>query len=307
MQALRYLTLPVLLVVAVVVAEEGTNGQPRPPVALDDHGDPQGLHRHRRWSERVGQGAQPEGEIAFENLAALGYTTVLSVDGSIPDVETARKHGLRYVHVPIGYDGVSADAAAKIVKAVKESKGPVYFHCHHGKHRGPAAAMIGRIAVDGISHEEAVEALKKSETSPDYKGLYRDVAAFECPSDDVLAKIGELPSKVVPEGLQAAMVDVDHRFELITLARAEGWKESPKHPDVDPPHEAKMLWERYRETARLEEAKGKGDAFLAFLAQAESGAAELEKAIRAGDAEAADKAYGQIKKSCNACHADFRN
>jgi protein tyrosine phosphatase (PTP) superfamily phosphohydrolase (DUF442 family) len=306
MHALRYLPVLALLAVAAALADE-PNGQPKPGVTLDDHGDPQGLHRHRRWSEKIGQGAQPEGEIAFENLAALGYTTILSVDGSMPDVEAAEKHGLRYIHIPIGYDGVPADAAAKIVKAVRESKGPVYFHCHHGKHRGPAAAMVGRIALDGISHEEAVEALKLSETSPDYKGLYRDVAEFTCPSDEVLAKIGELPSKVVPVGVQAAMVDVDHRFELITLCRAEGWKASEKHPDVDPPHEAKMLWERYRETARLEEAKGKGEPFLAFLKQGETGAHELEKAIRAGDVEAADKAYGQLKKNCNACHADFRN
>lgn len=276
-------------------------------VVLDDHGEPQGLHRHRRWSERIGQGAQPEGEVAFENLAALGYTRILSVDGSLPDIEAAERHGLRYVHVPIGYDGVPDDAAAKIVKAIQTSDGPVYVHCHHGKHRGPAAAMVGRIAVDGISQQEAVEALKISETGAEYRGLYRDVSKFTCPSAEVLAKVGPLPSRVVPEGVQAAMVGVDHRFELITACRAEGWKTPAKHPDVDPPHEAKMLWEHYREIARLDEAKKKGDAFLAFLKQGEDGAGALEKAIRAGDVAAADKAYGQAKKTCGACHAEFRN
>ena len=44
---------------------------------------------------------------------------------------------------PIGYDGVPREQALRMIKAVQVAKGPVYFHCHHGKHRGPAGADAG--------------------------------------------------------------------------------------------------------------------------------------------------------------------
>jgi protein tyrosine phosphatase (PTP) superfamily phosphohydrolase (DUF442 family) len=282
---------------------------PATPVAvtLDSQGAPAGLHHHRRWSEKIGQGAQPEGEEAFRNLAALGYTTILSVDGSAPDVETAAKHGLTYVHVPIGYDGVAPEEQVAIVKAVKEAKGPVYVHCHHGKHRGPAAAMVARICVDGISNEEAVKGLEISETSPNYEGLYRDVRECRPPSAGAIAKAPPPQSRVMPQGVRATMVSVDQRFELLKASQAEGWKTPKDHPDVSPAHEARMLWELYRELARTDEAKAKGPDFLSHAVEAEKLGTTLEEAIRAGNAEAAGKAYKGLKKNCDACHSVYRN
>jgi protein tyrosine phosphatase (PTP) superfamily phosphohydrolase (DUF442 family) len=285
-----------------------TAAAPKPAaVTLDSHGDPVGLHRHRRWSEKIGQGAQPEGDEAFRNMAALGYTTILSVDGSVPDVEGAAKHGLTYVHVPIGYDGIAPEESLQIIKAVKESPGPVYVHCHHGKHRGPAAAMEARICVDGISNEEAVKGLELSETSPNYEGLYRDVREFKPPSDAALAATPKAPSRVLPKGIRAGMVSVDQRFEFLKASQEAGWKSPPDHPDVSPAHEARMLWELYRELARTDEAKGKGPEFLKYAGEAERLGTSLEEAIRAGNAEAAGKAYKGLKKNCDSCHSVYRN
>ena len=97
-------------------------------------------------AERIGQGGQPAGEVAFQNLKALGFKSVLNVDGAVPDVEAAERQGLVYVHVPIGYDGIARDEALRIVKAAEMCEKPVYVHCHHGRHRGPAAAMLVRTA-----------------------------------------------------------------------------------------------------------------------------------------------------------------
>src|SRR5688500_19183961 len=55
-------------------------------------------------TDKVLSGAQPEDAKAFETLARLGVKTIISVDGAAPDVETARKYGIRYVHLPIKYD-----------------------------------------------------------------------------------------------------------------------------------------------------------------------------------------------------------
>ncbi len=277
-------------------------------VSYSPEGEPMGLHRYHRWSVRLGQGAQPEGEEAFANLAALGFKTVISVDGAIPAVELAKKHGLRYVHIPISYDGVPPQKAMTIIKAVELSEGPVYFHCHHGKHRGPAALMVARIALEGVGNEEAVEGLRVSGTSPEYAGLYRDVQEFRAPdASEIEAFTCDLPSAVTPEGVRAMMVHIDERWELLKACRDADWKTPPKQPDVSAAHEARMVWEGYREMARTPEAQAHGASFLDFCADAEKRATELETALRAGDREGAEAAFKASVKSCNACHADFRN
>jgi protein tyrosine phosphatase (PTP) superfamily phosphohydrolase (DUF442 family) len=285
-----------------------------PGVTYAENGEPAGLHRYHRWSEKIGQGAQPEGEVAFRNLYALGYRTILSVDGSLPDVESAEKHGLRYVHVPIGYDGIDATMAAKIVKAARLDDAPIFVHCHHGKHRGPAAAMLCRMSEDKVSAEVATKGLEASGTSPNYAGLWRDVKAFQVPSAEAIAAVGELPSRVQPEGLRAGMVHVSHRWEYLKLAQASGWKKAlADHPDISPAHEARMLWEQFREMARTDkECKDKGDIFLKYLAASEQAAIELETALRAEGEEAARKAeaekrYKAVKNLCVDCHRDYRN
>ena len=273
-------------------------------------GEPEGLHRFIRWSDKLVQGAQPDGDKAFRNLAAMGVTTVISVDGSAPDIETAHKYDLIYVHAPIGYDGVPRDKALIIIEAVKRSKGSVYVHCHHGKHRGPAGMMVARLTLDGISHEQAVEALKRSGTSPKYEGLYKDIREFRVPTDAELATAPEsLPERVMPAGMRATMVEVSHRWEYLKASRAEDWKVPAAHPDVSPAHEARMLWELYRESARAKQGKSycETDEFAKLLAEGEKAAIELEKALRAGDQKLADRHYKVVKNNCNACHGDFRN
>jgi len=294
--------------ILVAACESGGKKAAEPTgVTYDDHGVPVGLHRYRRWSDKIGQGAEPEGDEAFRNLKALGYTTILSVDGAATDVEAAERHGLKYAHVPIGYDGITTEESLEIVKAVKESPGPVYVHCHHGKHRGPAAAMVARICVDGITPEEAIHGLELSETSPNYEGLWRDVRNTKPPSEAALAAAPVPPSRVVPEGVRASMVDVNLRFDFLKASSEQGWKPPAGHPDVSPPHEARMLWERYREIARLDDAKAKGEEFLGYTAEGEKHAVRLEEALRAGDAEAAAAAFRSVKKNCDACHSLYRN
>ena len=278
-----------------------------PGVAYDDHGNPEGLHAYIRWSDKIGQGAQPFGEVAFENLAKLGYKHVLSVDGAMPEVELAAKHGLRYIHVPIGYDGIPPAAMKQIVKAA-EVDGPIYVHCHHGKHRGPCAAQILRMTVDGVSPGVGILGLERSGTNRDYRGLWKTVLEFRGVDAKELAKVGELPSSVTPKGVRAGMVDVNLRYEHLKLAEKAGWKTPKDHPDLAPAHEAKMLWELLREMHRSDtESKEKGDVFLAYLKDSETATIELEKAIRAGDGAAAKKHLLTVKGLCKDCHRDYRN
>ncbi|MGQ0554211.1 MAG: cytochrome c [Planctomycetota bacterium] len=272
----------------------------------DDHHDSV-IHNLRRWSDKLVQGAQPEGEAAFKELAAMGIKTAISVDGAIPAVELAAKYGITYVHVPIGYDGIDADAQARIVKAAQESQGPVFMHCHHGLHRGPAAAAVARMALEGVAKEQAYADLKESGCSPAYDGLYKVVDNFVPPTPAALAALGPLPSKVVPQGVQAAMVDIDMRWEFMKASKGKSWGALAEAPDKSPPHEAGILRELFREMQRDEDAIKRGPEFLAQSLKSEQQLSALEVALRAGDLALATTTADAIQKSCKACHTDFRD
>ena len=100
------------------------------------------LHNVYRLSDRLYSGSGPEGDAGFSSLQTLGVKTVITVDGAAPDVARAERFGMRYVHVPVGYDGIPREEAWRLAKAARDLPGPVYVHCHHGMHRGPAAAVV---------------------------------------------------------------------------------------------------------------------------------------------------------------------
>ena len=136
-----------------------------------------------RFSDRIITGSEPVDEEAFAQLSAWGVKTVLSVDGKTPDVEGARRHGLRYVHVPIQYKGLSEDQIAKIAKTFRELEAPFYVHCFHGKHRGPAAGALGAVVLDGLDREHAIAEMRHwCSTASKYEGLYAAVATAAIPT-----------------------------------------------------------------------------------------------------------------------------
>ncbi len=126
-----------------------------------------------RIHEKVISGGEPHGEEAFAALAELGVKTVISVDGAKPEVALAKKHGMRYVHLPHSYDGVPAERAKELAKAVRDLPGPVYIHCHHGKHRSPAAAAVACVGAGLLPPSNALKVLETAGTSKSYRGLYQ--------------------------------------------------------------------------------------------------------------------------------------
>ncbi|MCG3133372.1 MAG: hypothetical protein HMLKMBBP_00521 [Planctomycetes bacterium] len=309
-QTLRLACATASLLLALPACTSDTSGGAveRPAVVVrDSHGDPDGLHRYKQWNEKVGVGAQPEGEVAFANLAAMGYKTVVSVDGAKPEADLAAKYGLRYVHVPIGYDKVGQDAAAHVAKAIETSDGPTYVHCHHGKHRGPAAAASACVALGLMDPAKTEETLKAAGTDPKYAGLYRTTAATKRLSGEELAAVPVNPAYVSPGDLAAAMADLDFRWEYLKASKERAWGLLPDHPDVSPPHEARMAWEGLREMARMKDATSQGGEFMKMLADSEAAVAKLEAALRAGDPAAATASFDAAAKLCGSCHKKFRD
>jgi hypothetical protein len=270
-----------------------------------------GIQNAFRLSNRVYSGSVPEGDAGFAALRNLGVRTVLSVDGMTPDVRAAARYGLRYVHVPIGYDGIPRESAWRMARAVRDLPGPVYVHCHHGQHRGPAAAAAVLLCLNpNYSADDAANWLAVAGTDPHYPGLIELPRLLTRPTPDELDRVpAEFPPVAVIPDLARLMVAVDAHSDHLKEAKAANWKRSAAQPDVDPPHEALQLRELYREAARLPDAGRRDASFIKLLADAEATAGELEAALRASppDAPRANELFGRLRSTCNRCHAAYRN
>ncbi|NNJ27430.1 hypothetical protein [Alienimonas chondri] len=245
-------------------------------------------------------GAGPHEDAHFAALAKLGVKTVVSVDGPVPNADAARRHGLRTVHVPIGYDGVPPDAAATLA-AVMERFGPtaegeqaapggVFVHCHHGKHRGPSGVAVCGLAAGLIDRDGALAVMKQAGTASRYTGLWESVRHFDPAAlPPHAAPPDEFPEAVPPEGLTAAMDSIDALLEELNAAADDEERAEQTTTSL-----ATLLSEQLQESARL---PGLTDAVRADLRHA------------ATLAEHAHTAAGRaaLTQDCVRCHTVHRD
>jgi protein tyrosine phosphatase (PTP) superfamily phosphohydrolase (DUF442 family) len=103
-----------------------------------------GVHNLVAYDDGYVSGRQPEGDVGFDTLAAMGVKTIISVDGAEPEVEKAGVRGMRYINLPITYGGIEDARQLETTRATRDAmrEGPVYIHCHHGKQRSAGAAAV---------------------------------------------------------------------------------------------------------------------------------------------------------------------
>lgn len=268
-----------------------------------------------RLDSSVISGGLPEGEAAFAELKALGVRTIISVDGAKPDVASAAKFGLRYVHLPHGYDGISPERVRELAKAVTELDGPLYIHCHHGKHRSPAAASAACVTAGRITPSTALSVLELAGTNPQYRGLYASVRSARPMSPDELSVIQvDYHATVEVPPLAEAMVALEHTHDHLKQLAESGWRPLAKHPDLDAAHEALLFREHYTELLRLPEVDRRPAEFRAELAESEATARELEQQLadwsadRPGTApELVTATFKRATAQCKVCHEKFRD
>jgi len=264
------------------------------------------LHNLLQVTDQIYSGAEPKDEQAFEELAKLGVKVIVSVDGATPQVELAAKHGIRYVHIPIGYDGIDSEAAKAFARAADELDEKTYVHCHHGKHRGPAGAAAICVARGDVDGELALKILEKAGTNKGYAGLWRDVASYQRPTADV--ELPPLVSVAKVTSLAAAMAKIDRASDNLKLCQAAKWQTPADHPDIAPSQEALLLKEGFRETIRqLAESNDYDELFLAWMKESEEAATQLESALKQPDAQAVETQFAQVQEQCKRCHDEYRN
>jgi protein tyrosine phosphatase (PTP) superfamily phosphohydrolase (DUF442 family) len=262
-----------------------------------------------KWNEHVYSGSCPYGDLGFKSLAAKGIKTIITVDGAKPDLKLAKKYGIRYVHIPIEYSGIARQDALKIIRAVRDLPGPVFIHCHHGIHRGPAAAALAVIATsDNFDNKQGEASLKQAGTGANYKGLWSVVRDFQKPNkEEIDTADNTFPESTEAAPMSQAMVNIDNRWEHLRDAKVIGWKVSEKHPDIEPAHEALLLQEAYHELNRSPQMHTYPEDFKRMMKEAEKAASDLQKALRAKDNAAAATAFDAVKNSCSDCHKVYRD
>lgn len=307
-----------------IVAYQGVSGRGEAP-------------RPGFWS-----GSAPEGDAGFGSLAALGVRTIVSVDGAVPEIARAKAHGLRYVHLPIGYDGFDDARRAELVRAVRDLPGPVYIHCHHGKHRSAGAAASVALALGWMTNETALERMRVSRTAEGYRGLWacaregRPMASAE-----IDAAPADFPEATRPDGLVEAMVAIDEALEHLKAIETAGWRVPDAHPDLVPAAEAGRLADLLRlldaesvaaarcvEPTRGAAVESPTDEVRRWIARdlaaavaIEAALAEVGRASRAVDGEPGEgvvapgealrarltRELGVVTAGCRECHARYRD
>jgi len=272
-----------------------------------------GLHNMYWLGDSILSGSEPEGRASLEHLASLGVRTVLSVDGKAPEAELAASLGLRYVHVPIQYAGIDHEQQLAIAKVFRELPGPFYVHCFHGRHRGPAAAAIGRLVLDAAPREQALAEMRQlAKTSGDYEGLYEVIACAPLPSATESADYDfDFPERQRFEGLRAVMVPLVRHWDELKAARLRGWELDPGHPDGSPAQEALILAGLYGALDELEDEREMHSDFSGSLIDGRAAAQRMHELLRGGgaasDPESLEAAYQELAASCRDCHRGHRN
>ena len=286
-----------------------------PPVPPGNYS---GLHNVYRLSDQIISGSEPADVEALTQLSAWGVKTVISVDGKVPDLEGAEIAGLEYVHIPIRYGGIDGDQIAQIAKSFRELEGPFYVHCYHGKHRGPAAAAIGRVALDGLTRDRAIAEMRQwCSTASKYEGLYSSVAMSDIPTADETAayEFDFAPAQSFG-GFREVMVEMTRVWDEIKLVESNGWAPDADHPDIDPLQSATQLHQLFLRCTEHDTA-GAGDEefgellaegtlgmeqMVALLTDCRSDEMEFESAV-----DALADAYDLVAESCLSCHVSYRN
>lgn len=312
------LTLSLMIAIATVAAhacvarDESRNSAAARivPYKLNAKHLPNAIQVH----ERVISGGQPDGSLGFLELKTLGVKTILSVDGAKPDLNGARQFGLRYVHLPHGYNGIEPERIVELAKAVRDLDGPIYIHCHHGKHRSPAAAAVACVSAGLIEQDPTCSILKIAGTSENYRGLFESVEAAQRLPDAVLDAIpNAFPELATLPPMAVAMVELELTYDHLKKLADAGWKPFASHSALDPAHEALLLRQHFTEMLRMENVTQRAEGFRKLLIDSESDAKLLEDTIRqklqdpAKLLDAASESIARISVNCTNCHRQYRD
>lgn len=281
------------------------------PTLLDSRHLPNLLH----VAPGVYSGGLPEGAPAFQELAELGIKTIISVDGMKPDVATANQFNLRYVHLPHGYDGVPETRGRELAKAILELPKPIYIHCHHGKHRSPAASAVGCVIAGLLRPADAEGLLRLAGTSPHYRGLFLSAKSARSLNTTELSEMQVTFMEVAPiPPMAEAMVQIEKHFHHMEILSQSSWQPAATHPDLVPAQEVLLLREIYTELLRTDPWAQSDPDLRKHFVVGEMHLLEMEKILQKNISvqdpdllENLNSRLQAVQTNCRDCHHEFRD
>ena len=157
----------------------------------------------------------------FSKLKAVGFNYVICVDSVRPE-----SGEVPVTFRPTPYSGLSSDVRSLELP----DAGQVYVFCHHGRHRGPAAAVwLARRR--GLSAAAGRSRLTIAGTGAEYAGLWQDALG----STDVVEPPAESDG---PSLLRRSMAEADHAFDADNLTSdrrtllSQAFREAARDADV---------------------------------------------------------------------------
>lgn len=290
-----------------LIADEIQKDQPQrfSSASPNQHTSGQPLHNLIKISSRFYSGAEPDSEAAFNDLKQLGIKTIISVDGLRPNLKAAKDHGIEYYHIPFGYDSIPEKAQQQLTRVAREIEGPIYVHCHHGRHRGPAAMAIICQAAQKFDTKEAVQFMQQAGTSAQYKGLWKSVREFTPPDKQVTLPKLKHVSEV--NFLVDNMAQMDRLSDLISSELKQQNALSTKSLQEN----ALLLHELMFETNRqLKQTQPEKQDLIKFFKSAQESTISFQNSLKKDhnfNNGAVQQAWQTLKQDCRNCHKKHRN
>ncbi|MBN4058917.1 hypothetical protein JYU10_00440 [bacterium AH-315-J04] len=267
-----------------------------------------GLHNVFHVNKNLISGGEPQGDKGFESLANLQVRTIISVDGARPDIERAKAHHMRYVHIPLGYKSIDNNSQRLLAKAIRDLPANVYVHCLHGKHRGPAAVAIASVMLGRMDRNEAVTFMRKAGTSPMYDGLFSCVMNASPLDQKVLDRTpSNFPKVTRVTGLVETMADMGRVYNDLKLIRDAGWITPANHPDLIPSRKASYLASLLQHLQADPDTRSKPEEFHSLLKKGTQRADEFSQALAHPPTHDPLQRFNSLAESCQDCHTKYRN
>ena len=240
-------------------------------------------------------GGSPESS-DFSFLNSQGIRSIICVDGASPNLDSANKQNLVYRHIPITYGKISLEQQKMLAKAFNELKKPIYIHCHHGKHRGPAASAIVLKNHYNWKSDKLVEFMIKAGTSQEYTGLYKSVSKSKKMPVELWQNM-KIPETAKVDALAQTMANLD-RIWVKLEKQLEG--ETDKGLASSAQSNALLLKEYFIELKREPGTKF-DEEYSAIVLKIK----DLEVSLKSG--KKSHKEFEAVKADCKSCHSNYRD
>lgn len=147
-------------------------------------------------SPNIYRGAVP-GPEGIQELQNIGVKTIidLRVRTSHSEEKVAKAHGIRVIHLPMGYMAPSDKVVKQALKILSDARhGGVFIHCRQGADRTGTIVALYRIMVENWSFNRAYKEMRQHHFKPWLFTLKEKVetCAEHSPVSDTLAIHGQL-------------------------------------------------------------------------------------------------------------------